>query len=127
MANKLDVAAVTRSLRELADQLENMVSRPSGVPSAALTSAKLENAPAAGGALEAQLEGLAQRIALLENRWERFDNRLGLIAGQLDRQDARNDRRYAILETEVGRLRDNLPAVIENTMREVMSKPPVRS
>jgi hypothetical protein len=59
------------------------------------------------------------RILRLEDRWDRQDHRLALTTSRIDRLEARLDERSGFLELEVRRLRDELPGVIESTIREV--------
>lgn len=59
------------------------------------------------------------RILRLEDRWDRQDHRLALAASRIDRLEARLDERSGLLELEVRHLRDELPGIIESTIREV--------
>ena len=58
-----------------------------------------------------------------DQRFDKVDRRLDLMDGRLDKMDGRLDRvegRLGRVETEVRQLREELPSVVGDVMREVL-------
>ena len=113
----MDFAVELRSLQSRLMKLEEAVlPRPSR---AGRPGAESIGVQAVDPALYEELRRIEVWVSRLEDRWDRQDHRGALMAARIDRLEARMDQRYTVVELEVHRLRDELPAVIEQTMREV--------